>query len=173
MTSRITTPVVFLIAAACGGGGPVGVEEVENDVVFERENGTVIDFPDETHVWCGPWEAGEIPEPAVHVFVGGVPSGWKVAAVRADVVIGQPNTFPNTFIADDPSGVDMFILDPPNELSTQADDSSGSITFTELNCSMGGAVAFTIDAIVGSEFSDLPSISASGSFRGRVGPPPF
>jgi hypothetical protein len=114
-----------------------------------------------------------VPATSVHVLVGGAPSGWKVTAVRADVVIGQPIAFPNTFIWDDPHGADMFILDPPNELSTQSSDSSGQITFTALDCSNGGTVAFTIDAVVGSEFGNLPAVSVSGSFSGRVAPAPF
>lgn len=179
MTTRINAPEALLIATAllfaagCDSSEPAGPSGAHNDLVFERENGSTITFADETSVWCGAWEAGEVSAPSVHVLVGGVPSGWKVTAVRADVVIGQPITFPNTFIWDDPDGADMFILDPPNELSTQSSDSSGRITFTELDCTIGGTVAFTIDAIVGSEFGDLPAVSVTGSFSGRVGQPPF
>ena len=179
MTIRINAPGALVVATAvlftagCGSSEPAGPSGTHNDLVFERENGSVITFADETTVWCGAWETGEVPVASVHVLVGGVPSGWKVTAVRADVVIGEPIAFPNTFIWDDPRGADMFILDPPNELSTQSSDSSGRITFTELDCSIGGTVAFTIDAIVGSEFGDLPPVSVAGSFSGRVGQPPF
>lgn len=179
MTSRINLldrallAGALLVAAACGSSEPAGPSAAENDLVFERADGTAITFSDETHVWCGPWETGEVPVQSVHVLVGGAPTGWKLTAVRADVMVGQPVTLPNTFIWDDPDGADMFILDPPNELSTQSDDSSGSITFTELDCSAGGTVAFTIDAIVGSEFGDLPSVSVAGSFSGSVGTAPF
>jgi hypothetical protein len=161
-----------LLVAACGSD-PAEPSGVENDLVFERANGTLITFPANTYVWCGAWEPGEVAAPSVHVFVGNPEGGWKLTAVRSDVVTGQPNTFPNNFIWDDPKDADLFIYDPPNELSTQAEESSGSLTFTQLDCERGGRVAFTIDAVVGSEFGDLPPVSVSGSFSGRIGAGPF
>ena len=82
--------------------------------------------------------------------------------------------FPNTFIFDQPRNADLFLFDPSNELSTQADGSSGSITFQQLNCATGnnGVVEFTINAVIGSEFGDGPSVTASGSLKASVGAPP-
>jgi hypothetical protein len=172
MAFRHRVLLAALLAAACGSD-PAGPPAVQNDLVFERADGTRLTFPAAVFVWCGPWEDGEVPVLAVHVFVGGTGSGWQVRGVRSDITVGQANAFPNNYIWNDPQNVDLFILDPPNELSTQADDSSGGLTFTELNCEAGKTVAFTIDAVVGSELADLPAVRVTGSFRGPVGAAPF
>lgn len=174
MTSRNFAPGLLAVMAAvlASCGDPAG-PSAQNDLVFQRADGTIISFPATTYVWCGEWEVGEVPAPSVHVFVGSAQSGWKLTGVRADIAVGQPITFPNNFIWDAPERADLFIFDPPNELSTQSDDSSGSVTFTKLDCSTGGEVAFTLDVVVGSEFGDLPPVSVSGTFSGRVGARPF
>ena len=159
---------------ACGDS--TGVDrgpDVQNALVFEREDGTRITFPATTYIWCGPWEPGVVPTTAVHVHVGGAESGWSLRAVLADVTVGQPLTFPNTFIWDQPRRADMFILDPPNELSTQEDESSGQVTFQELRCTTGTQVRFTVNATVGSELAGSPTMRVTGSFSGRIGTSPF
>jgi hypothetical protein len=97
---------------------------------------------------------------------------FQLRAVVGDVHIGQPIAFPNTFLWDQPKGADVFVLDPPNELSTRSSDSSGSITFQELSCSPGGEVRFTVDAVIGSELGDAPSMAMRGGFRSRIGDAP-
>ena len=97
-------------------------------------------------------------------------------AVVADVVIGQPLAFPNSFVFDLPKDVDLFVADssddPPNDLSSQDGRSSGFITFQKLQCGSGGEVQFSIDAVIGSEFHDGPSVSVTGAFRAAIDPPP-
>jgi hypothetical protein len=171
--SRRIPVIAALLALGCGDGpaGPVAVP-LQNNLSFVRAAGTSISFGGDTWVWCGPWEPGVVATPAVHVLVGGPQNGWMLSGVVADITVGQPNTFPNTFIWDEPQGVDLFILDPPNELSSQTDESSGRVTFQALDCSPGGAVRFTIDAVVGSEFGNGPSVRVTGSFQAPVGAAP-
>lgn len=170
MATRHSLLFVAVMAFGCGSD-PTG-PQVQNDLVFEREDNTVIAFSGTARVWCGPWEPGEVAAQSVHVLVGNAQGGWKLMAVVDDITVGVPVTFPNTFIFDDPDGADLFILDPPNELSTQAEDSSGSITFTEIDCTAGGEVAFTIDAVIGSELGGQPTVSVTGSLSGGVGAAP-
>lgn len=174
MTPRHPVPALLIVIATvlASCGDPAG-PSTQNDLVFQRADGTIINFTATTYVWCGAWEEGEVPAPSVHVFVGSTQSNWKLTGVRADIAVNQPIPFPNNFIWDAPERADLFIFDPPNELSTQSDDSSGSVTFTTLDCSTGGEVEFTLDAVVGSEFGDLPPVSVSGTFSGRVGARPF
>ena len=93
-------------------------------------------------------------------------------AVVADVTLGQPLTFPNLFIGDQPKDVDIFILDPPSELSTSALDASGSVTFHELPCAGATGVDFSIDAVLGSELHNEPSVRVTGTFGGPINEPP-
>lgn len=158
-------------APACDGGDPSG--PAENTLVFQRANGTTIQFAGEPLVWCGPWEEGNVPTRAVHVLGGDFRAGgpvWKLDVVVEDVQTGRPLTFPNSFVWDQPEGAQLFILDQPNEASTQIGESSGSITFSELDCD--GDIRFTVDAVVGSEFGDGPPIRVTGAFAAPVGDAP-
>ena len=58
----------------------------------------------------------------------------------------------------------MFLLDPPNELATNTEESSGFIVFHSLPCLKGRTVDFSIDAVLGSEFGDMPSVTVIGRF---------
>ena len=73
-------------------------------------------------VWCGPWEEGVVATPSFQVLFRGPSAAdprWHLRAVAADVKLGQPMTFPNGFVFDQPKDVDVFVFDPPNALSTQ------------------------------------------------------
>ncbi len=176
--------VVTVIAiTGCGDrsiSDPIAPLAPQNNVVFTRANESPVTFSSaaKLYVWCGAWEPGLVTAPSVHVTFGGPGPDdpfWQLKAVIADVEIGQPLPFPNTFLFDQPRNADLFLLDPSNELSTQADGSSGSITFQQVNCATGnrGVVEFTINAVIGSEFGDGPTVTASGSLKASVGAPPL
>ena len=166
------------LALACSDNGPTetDVPVNENTLVFTRANQSTVTFANgsQLRVWCGPWEPGAVPTPAIHVVYSGPGAGdpgWAMMAVAADVVIGAPLTFPNTFTFDEPEGAQFFILDPPNELSSGELESSGSITFQQLSCSTGGRVAFTISATLASEVGGQ-SVMVSGKVSAPVGQAP-
>jgi hypothetical protein len=147
---------------------------IVNNLVFERPDSTVVVFGAETLLWSGDWEDGVVPVPTLHLRVGasvaggGTTRGWSLRAVLADVAIGVPLNFPNSFIWDQPKDVDLFVLDTPNELSTAELASSGSIVFSALNGSSGN-VEFTIDAVIGSELAGGSSLHVSGTFKAVSG----
>jgi hypothetical protein len=161
---------------ACSDEGPSGPGQIQNTLLFTRADQSRVAFSSGSSVraWCGPWEEGEIEVPSLQAIVLGSSAAdpyWHLRAVVADVTLGQPLTFPNNFVFDQPEDVDIFVLDPPNELSTQDDRSSGSVTFQELRCT-GGSVRFSIDAVIGSEFGNGPSVRVTGSFSAPIGQPP-
>jgi len=164
---------------SCTGQDTVGpgVVPVSNNVVFTRADQSRITFASgaKLYAWCSAWEPGLINTPSVHVAFGGpasTDSFWQLTAVVAAVLVGRPLVFPNTFIFDQPKNADIFVSDRSNELSTQAGGSSGSVTFQELTCTSGGAVTFTIAAVIGSELNGSPSVTVSGTFHAPVGSPP-
>jgi hypothetical protein len=173
-----TVAVLGLIPAGCGddrgtgpGDGSVG------GLVFTRADSSRVVFPPSsaTYVWCGEWESGEVPIPALHVMVvmpGPAQGYWWLRAVLRDVRTGQPLSFPNDFNWDEPEGAHIFLFDDPNELATDTDDSGGTITFHQLPCPSGSMVDFSIDAVLGSEYGDMPPVSARGRFTARVTAPP-
>lgn len=149
---------------------PTGPAPIQNNLVFTRANQSQIIFQGaELLVWCGPWEAGEVETLSLKILFAGPNSGWQLRAIVTDVTLGQPLSFPNSFVSDQPKEVEFFINDPPNELSTHESESSGFITFQQLDCGSGGEVQFSIDAVIGSEFSDDNSVSVTGTLRAPIG----
>lgn len=163
-------------AFGCGSDDPTSPasETVENNLVFERPDGGIVQFTGDVLVWCGPWEGEEVPAQALHILVGSLSRGdrsagfWWLRAVVEDVAGGTARSFPNSFVWNEPKDVEVFIVDPPNELTTSLDGSSGAITFSEVQCTEGGTVEFEIDAVIASEFADGPSVHVSGTFRAPV-----
>lgn len=171
--------ITLLSVSACSDNttAPSPSSVSENTLVFTRADQSKMTFVNGSQLvaWCGPWETGLIPTPAVHIRFSGPSArdpGWTLTAVVADVKIGTPLTFPNDFIFDNPKKADLFILDYPNELSTTRPQSSGSVTFQQLNCTTGGRVEFSIAATVGSEFSNGPSVSVAGKVNAAIGAAP-
>ena len=148
-----------------------------SSLVFEREDGSTMDIgPDPfVAVWCGPWDS-VVDTPSLHVVTNasGVTRGWSLDVVLADVTLGAPLSFPNVFLAGQPGGAALFVLDPPNELSTGVQDlgAGGSLTFQQLDCEGGNGIAFTVDAVLASEFGGGGSMRVFGAFSSEVGEVP-
>jgi hypothetical protein len=136
--------------------------------VFTREDGSEIVFPSsaETFVWCGDWDS-EVEVPALLIGFVDIEYAtyWSLRAVVADIELEQPLSFPTTGDWREPEGVSVFLNDPPNELSSGQSDASGTITFHALPCPGGDTVEFTIDAVLGSELHEGPSVAVTGYFR--------
>jgi hypothetical protein len=161
-----------LLLVACDRRSPVEPVPGQNSVVVTRADGTTVAIASNVWAWCDAWEAGVVPEPTVHVLMGSQAARWELRLVQRDVRIGQPLAFPNSFIWDQPRNADLFVHDPPNELSTQQGNSSGSVTVEHLDCRANGGVRLRIDAVVGSEYGDLPPVTVRGSFASPWTSPP-
>jgi hypothetical protein len=157
---------------AAGSVGLVaGADAARAALVFKRADGSTVRFSGAPRVWCGPWEA-DVARPSIHVgfpegFAPGRDRLWHLSAVRRDARVGRRIRFPLGFVFDHPRGAELFVGDRPNEASTEADGSSGWITFSHVTCRRGGVVAFRVSATLGSENGGQP-ISVSGTFRGHV-----
>lgn len=174
------TIVTATILIGCGEDGSTNPPDGSKDpLVFTREDSSVVEFSSsvETYIWCGDWSAEEVPVASLHVWVG-TPTQrqtyWYLRAVLSDVAIGAPMPFPNYFIWNEPDSVSIFLFDPPNELATDTEESSGTIVFHQLPCPTGTSVDFTLDAVMGSEYGDLPTVAVRGRFEGQItGAPPW
>src|SRR5215470_16953576 len=148
---------LVLTAGSASAGSLPPATVLENNLVFQRQSGGTIPFPPGavSWVWCGPWEAGNVETPSLHILTydPDVPApGWKIDAVVADVGLESPLNFPNHWTWPHPDSVTVFVLDPPNEASTDTEDSDGSIVFHALDCGSPGEVWFSMNATVGSEY---------------------
>ncbi len=181
---------LILAAAGCGGdenGGPSGPDDgpaLVDSLVFQRGDGSTIPIDDFAVAWCGPWGEGEVPDLTLNLLVGADPFSpqipdhtWTLRAVVGDVTIGEPDSFPNSFLWDEPEGILLFVLDivggDTTEASSAADGASGSITFEKLQCGPEGEIRFSIDALLGSENAGGDSIRVTGTFRAPVIDLPF
>lgn len=178
------TALAALLLAACGGAGGAS----DPTLRFTRADGSAIDFPLEVVAWCGRWN-DLIPTRALHVgALRGRPrdaSYWRLWAVPGDVASGRRVRFPVDFVWNRPHGAEIFVADAEdtpggadllggtNEASTEEEDAGGWIEFAAASCDVGSEVAFTVDAVLGSEFGDDEPIRVKGTLRVRVaGAPP-
>ncbi len=171
---------VLLLLALSIGCGDEESDDTTSPLVFTRENGSTVEFSPSagTYVWCGPWEAGNVLTPTLHVFFGSMYESddprWELKAVYGDVSLGDTLRFPNTFIWDTPDSAHVFLFDPPNELATDLEDASGWIVFQEVPCLDAEEVEFEIDVVLRSETAGMPWVAMRGGFRHAVtGPPPW
>jgi hypothetical protein len=169
--------IVAVLIAGCGDddGTTCTTCGPRNDLVFTRENTSEIVFPSSavTYVWCGDYD-NDVEVPALHIGFGSSSledPNWMLTAVVADIELEMPLSFPTTGAWNEPEDVMVFVNDPPNELSSYQSESSGTITFHALPCPGGGSVEFTIDAVLGSELHQGPSVAVTGYFKHELGDP--
>jgi hypothetical protein len=157
--------VLLASVPACAGNSPTAVSPT-GALVFERGDGSQIDFSETRRVYCAAFDESD-PAPAVHVEVGAPPTRdeayWTLVA-HAEIPEGDALTFPSTdaylFVYDQADGA--------NELSSDTDQTTGRIVFHELACEPGGAVHFTVSATLRSEFRQRSRIRVHGEFRAAI-----
>jgi hypothetical protein len=163
--------VVGLLALSCV---LVSASAAHAELSFRRLHGAPIHFDETPRVWCGPWEPGVSSRPSIHVELRDAGRSWQMSAVQHDVEIGHRIEFPSDVISDRPHGVLFFVgvLKPVIEASTNEEEASGSMVFSQASCEFGAPVAFRINAVLGSELFNGTRVRVSGGFAGLVGEPP-
>jgi hypothetical protein len=164
---------------ACGSDDPPtgsGPPKIDDDLAFARHDETLIGMGANYAICCGAWEVGYDDTFVLKIFCYGESaeeSFWKLFIVVGDVELDTPYTFPT----DEANPARVFMVDASNsnELSSDTLESSGTITFTLLDCGPPVRVDFTVDCTVGSEFGGGPSVDVSGDFSCTVysNPSPF
>jgi hypothetical protein len=172
--------VLAAVAVASGCGGGTGSEG--GDLEFTREDGTTAQLPETLRAWCEPFHEDAPDVEAVHVLAGdlrGEPAEpfWRLIAVRADAEREFTTTLPNNFVVTAPRGAALFVLDDAehsyNELSSATEESIGTIDVELGGCEAGDSVQVTFeDVTLGSESSDLPTMSVDGTVEAEIGTPP-
>jgi hypothetical protein len=167
-------------ATGCGGGGDADGQSV--DVTFARTDGSLATFPETVRAWCGPYDDESPDTEAVHVLAGTLPRSespdayWIVNAVPADVERDHVTTLPNSFVSPEPQGAALFaydVEDRENELSSADEESRGTIRVELAGCEPGETVRVEFDKVtLGSEYSDLPTISVEGAVTAESGDAP-
>ena len=161
---RAATVVVSAAVVAASATAGAGAYQVHDGLTFTRPDGTVVAFSRDVRVWCGPWESG-VPVRSIHVQVGGRKGGWRLSAVIADVRRHPVVRMPHSFVFDKPTGALLFAFEGGNELSSQEEESRGTIRFKRARCGKRPRVTVTVGGRIGSEFFDGESLTVSGNIR--------
>jgi hypothetical protein len=167
---------VVLLAGACGGETAQGLE-------ITRADGSRIDVPGGVRAWCGPTRGEATDElsgpPGLYLLGGAFPTAdderpqsfWSFVR-RVEHVERESRT---TLPEQETSGAVLFVLDGPqgNELSSADDEeASGTIEVEEWGCDRGDAVRLSVEATLGSELFQEPTVRVEGTVETEIGEPP-
>jgi hypothetical protein len=154
--------LINVIGCSDDATGPKIILYLDNNLVFERTDGSRVDFAPDVSVKVMPWES-DVPVETLHIRGRGPGmSYWSLRAVIKDVQSGERIDFPNNFIWNEPKGADLFVFDAPNELSSSEEESRGRIVFDRIDLDGSVEVQFSIDAVLGSEYHDGDSLKVYG-----------
>jgi len=150
-------------AAAQGGAAPASA------LRFVWADGSSLDMPGKTYVWCGRWDDGTNIR-TLRIQQGSPLSPpWWFLEVR--VTLGnRGHTIPFPTLVGR-TGT-MFVAYPRRQLEVSADSerSRGAVTILEnVSCRPGSRVRFGVRARLASEEAGGPSIDVRGTFVGSVG----
>jgi hypothetical protein len=157
---------VLLLGSASGASADPRASGLE----ITRPSGDVIPFRGTPTVRCGPWEQG-VRRRTIHVLLRNADRAWELRVVLADVASGQRIRFPTSITDARPHGGFFFVAvrQPLVEASTNEEEASGSLFFSQASCRPGAAVSFTVHALLGSELFEGRKVRVDGTFTGAVG----
>jgi hypothetical protein len=155
------------IAATIGAGGTARqASQVANTLHFTLPDGSEVKFPTKFRVWCGKW-ASDVPTRAIHLEMAGLKKSddfWSLEAVISDVKDDPTVPLPKTFVFDHPEDAELFADVDGNEVSSAQEEARGKIVFKRVRCGENPRIRFSIDAKLGSEFSDGQRLKVVGGF---------
>lgn len=157
------------------GNGHTGSNTIENQVTFTREDSTTLVMGADCAICCGVWEPGYNDAYAMKIFFydpelwtnpSGAESFWKLFIVVNGINPGTTYSFPTTL--ESPFRLFFMDVQKGNELSGAEEESRGSITVEQLTCGPPLKITFSIDAIIGSEYSMGSEVRVTGTFNATV-----
>ena len=150
---------------------PVTTAVITDSLVFTRSSdSTLVDMGEATLVCCGLYDPSFVNERAMRVVLydpANQKPGWQVLILVDRAQAGAITTLPTTVVAPSKvAHVSMFVADFGNDLSSDTEESSGTITVRSFSCSATSIqLDFSVDAILGSEFGGGPSMRVQGTFQ--------
>lgn len=172
--------LVICLAGACDkdGGSQPGWGEigVQNTLTFLRHDATAMAMGTEYAICCGAWESGYDNRDTFKIWFYHPTfqeSFWKLFVLLDEVVVDSLYAF--SLEAGPPLTLFLWDASNSNELSSDVERSSGTIIIHSLHRSLPTSISLTIDATIGSEYWDMPSVDVSGTFRATLygNPAPF
>ena len=166
LVTRLAALALALLLSGCGGGNDDGAASDPDANVLEvtRNDGSRVEFSGTVRAWC---EKGRV------FVLGGrfpeedeehPPAFWYLSAAEGQETIELPAE--NLLFV-----FDSAVGSSGNELSSNEEESSGSVTFREWSCEQGDTVRVDVDATLDSEFHNAPSVDANGQVEAVIGDP--
>jgi hypothetical protein len=174
-------PLSLLLAAAVlftacgeddGPNAPGSAVEVAiiDSLVFTRADSSRVTMGVIPLVCCGPYDPGFVNERAMRIVFydpANLLPGWQILVLTDRALAGEFTTLPTTVVP--PSQVpfvSLFVAGIGNALSSDTQDSSGTITVHSFECDAAAIrIDFSVDAVLGSEFGGGPSMRVQGTFE--------
>ena len=149
--------------------------DIQDQLAFVRQDGSTMVMGSSLAICCGIWEPGFNDTPVLKIVYYDLTlakSSWRLFIPFEAAVVGTTYSFPTgpensvaMFMVDVGDGLSGGVV---NELSSDQDDASGSITITSLECGPPLRISLTIDATITSEFHLAPHVTVSGSYSATV-----
>ena len=149
---------------------------IADSLVFTRAgSGTGLSMGESTLVCCGLYDPGFVNERAMRiVFYDPALSkpGWDFVVLLDRAQAGAVINLPTVVVP--PSkvpAVSMFVADLGNDLNSDDNNSTGTITVHSFSCDgRGMQLYFSVDATLGSEFAGGATMDVHGAFRATFPP---
>jgi len=141
---------------------------VEDSLVFEQLNGSVIEMGDSTLTCCGPFDPSFVNEDAIRVILWDPTlqkNSWQLLILTGAATAGSVYTLPTTTVAPHRvPAVSLFVHG--GEYSSSTEKASGKITVHSFECGASTiSVDFSVDAFLYAELAGGGWIAVRGRFR--------
>jgi len=141
---------------------------VEDSLVFQQLDGTVIEMGDTTVTCCGPFDSGFVNESAIRVILWDPTlqkNSWQFLILTGATTTGAVYTLPTAPVAPHKvPAVSLFVHG--GEFSSSTEDASGTITVHSFECGASTiSVDFSVDAVLDAELAGGDQITVKGRFR--------
>ena len=143
---------------------------IADSLVFTRAGATVVAMGTTPLVCCGLYDPGFVNEQAMRIVFhdpANQKPGWQILVLIDRAQPGATTVLPTSTVP--PSkipAVSMFVADLGNELSSDAEESTGSITVHSFSRDATSIrIHFSVDATLGSELAGGATMDVRGAFQ--------
>lgn len=150
--------------------GPAPKTVIEDSLVFQRADSTIVTMGTTPIVCCGIYDPSFVNEHALEIVMFDQATQrptWRILLLTDHAQAGATTTLPTTFVSPSKAPyVSLFATDYPNQVNSDQSASVGTIIVHSFSCTPTSiSIDFNIDAVLASEFAVGTPMRAKGRFR--------